>query len=106
MSSTSQIIQEQDKDLKLLREQATEVLNVDDLEIEGVSNITEFCATQKNLPSIPRDRSVCVKARDEVKTLLYNYVQQFKDYAYVGVIETDELTVEEEEVSQDVYQIM
>ena len=31
---------------------------------------------------------------------------EFKDYAYVGVIETDELTAEEEEVSQDVYQVM
>ena len=46
-----------------------------------------------------------MEAREEVQNKLLAYVCNFNDNAYVGVIETDELTVEEEEISQDIFQL-
>ena len=71
-----------------------------------MTNISEFCANHKNLPPIPRDGKVCVETQDKVKDVLYSYIHHFKDYAYVGVIETDKLMVEEEEVPRDIYQLL
>ena len=66
-------------------------------------NLTEFLANQKNVPQIPETGEVCIEKRDSVRDRLYNYIKNFKDYAYVGVIETDELVIEEVDEAQDVY---
>ena len=81
-------------------------MDAQDFEIEGVVNITEFLVSHKNVPQIPRRGDVCIEARDDVRDRLYNYINNFKDYAYVGVIETDDPTVEEVEESQDVYKVL
>ena len=95
-----------DKPLKLLCDNDTAVVQAEDVEIEGVANITEFLVSHKNVPQIPKEGSVCIESRDTVRDRLYNYVKNFKDYAYVGVIETDEPTVEEVKEAQDVHDVL
>ena len=69
-------------------------------------SLTEFLVSQKNVPQIPETGSVCIEKRDSVRERLYNYIKNFKDHAYVGVIETDELTVEEVEEAQEVHKVL
>ena len=97
---------DKDKPLKEFRNNDTEVVQAENVFIEGVNNLTEFLVNQKNVPQIPETGEVCIEKRDSVRDRLYNYIKNFKDYAYVGVIETDELVIEEVDEAQDVYDVL
>ena len=94
------------KPLKISRNNDTEVVNAKDVFIEGVNNLPEFLDNQKNVPQLPKTEEVCIEKRASVRDRLYNYIKNFKDYAYVGVIETDELVIEEVNEAQDVYDVL
>ena len=96
----------QDKPLKVSRNNDTEVVDAKDVFIEGVDNLPEFLDNQKNVPQLPETGEVCIEKRASVRDRLYNYIKNFKDYAYVGVIETDELVIEEVDEAQDVYDVL
>ena len=95
-----------DKPLRALRDNDTVIVKAEDVEINGVDNITEFLVSHKNVPQIPTEGDVCVESRDTARDRLYNYIKNFKDFAYVGVIETDELTIEEVEEAPDVHDVL